>query len=61
MTTLPGEQVLDPFGGTGTTLRVCKRISRECTLLEVDSFYCEQIAKENALSKISENTWSEKL
>ncbi|MEE9548743.1 MAG: site-specific DNA-methyltransferase [Nitrosomonadaceae bacterium] len=61
MTTLPGERVLDPFGGTGTTLRVCKQLSRKCTLLEVDYTYCEQIAKENALSKISENTWSEEL
>ena len=61
MTTLPGERVLDPFGGTGTTLRVCKQISRECTLLEIDSFYCEQIAKENALEQVSENTWSEDL
>ena len=25
-TTPPGEPVLDPFGGTGTTLRVCKTL-----------------------------------
>jgi len=47
LTTKEGDHVLDPFGGTGTTLRVCKRINRKCTLIEIDRFYCEQIAKEH--------------
>lgn len=49
LTTKEGQHVLDPFGGTGTTLRVCKRINRRCTLLEIDPFYCEQITKEHNL------------
>ncbi len=61
MTTVPGECVLDPFGGTGTTLRVCKRLSRKCTLLEVDHTYCDRIAKENALEHVGKDTWSENL
>ncbi|KKN46348.1 hypothetical protein LCGC14_0673760 [marine sediment metagenome] len=41
--------VCDPFAGTGTTLRVCKRINRECTLVDVDPYYCRQIAKEHKI------------
>jgi DNA modification methylase len=41
--------VVDPFGGTGTTLRVCKRIGRVCTLVEIDSDYCEKIVGEHAM------------
>jgi site-specific DNA-methyltransferase (adenine-specific) len=44
------DRVLDPFGGTGTTLRVCRRINRPCTLIEYDSGYCEKIAKANELT-----------
>lgn len=43
MSTKEGGKVLDPFGGTGTTLRVCKKINRSCTLIELDSSYCEKI------------------
>jgi len=39
--------VLDPFAGTGTTLRVCKRINRPCTLIELDPGYCAKIAEEH--------------
>jgi DNA modification methylase len=49
LTTKPGDRVCDPFGGTGTTLRVCQRIGRDCTLIELDRSYCEQIAQEHSL------------
>jgi DNA modification methylase len=49
LTTPPGGTVLDPFGGTGTTLRVCKRLDLPCTLIEMDREYCRQIAVENHL------------
>jgi DNA modification methylase len=45
--TLVGEPVGDPFGGTGTTLRVCKRINRPCTVVDVDADYCRRIAEAN--------------
>lgn len=53
--TREGGKVLDPFGGTGTTLRVCQRLNRSCTLIEYDSLYCEKIAAEHSIpiSKIS--------
>lgn len=51
LTTPPGGTVLDPFGGTGTTLRVCKRTGHECTLVELDTDYCSQIAMEHAMER----------
>lgn len=49
LTTREGDTVLDPFGGTGTTLRVYKRLGIACTLIELDSGYCAQIAEEHVL------------
>lgn len=46
LSTVEGQTVLDPFGGTGTTARVCERINRCCTLLELDPFYCEKIEEQ---------------
>lgn len=54
LSTKEGGTVLDPFGGTGTTLRVCKKINRSCTLIELDPFYCEKISEEHPeLKKIA--------
>lgn len=52
LTTKEGGSVCDPFGGTGTTLRVCEKLKRIATLVELDGTYCREIAKENDL-KIS--------
>jgi site-specific DNA-methyltransferase (adenine-specific) len=41
--------VLDPFAGTATSLRVCKKLGYKCTLIELDKFYCNKIAKEHKL------------
>jgi site-specific DNA-methyltransferase (adenine-specific) len=41
--------VIDPFAGTGTTLRVCKSIGRQCTLIESSKTYCSELAKEHGL------------
>ena len=49
LTTSQGEHVLDPFAGTGTTLRVCRQLDRACTLVEIDPEYCRQIALEHGL------------
>lgn len=49
LSTLPGQRVLDPFAGTGTTLRVCKKINRPVTLIEYSLPYCKEIAKEHDL------------
>jgi len=49
LTTPPEGWVLDPFAGTGTTLRVCKQIGSPCTLIEIDRKYCELISQEHGL------------
>jgi len=45
--TQPGDWVLDPFAGSGTVLRVCKRIDRNCIAVEIDHDYCKRISEEN--------------
>lgn len=58
LTTPPGGTVLDPFAGTGTTLRVCKRTGHDCILIECDKGYCREIAKEHGLEKLrGNNVW----
>jgi len=47
LSTQTGERVLDPFSGTGTTLRVCKRVNRCCTLIESSSEYCAHLCHEH--------------
>lgn len=49
LSTKEGDTVLDPFAGTGTTLRVCKRINRNCILIEQNPEYCNHIAREHEL------------
>lgn len=49
MCTQKGDRVLDPCAGSGTTLRVCKQLKRNCTTIEYDASYCEHIAEENGL------------
>jgi DNA modification methylase len=36
---LPGDLVLDPFAGSGTTLIVCEQLQRRCRTVEVDPTY----------------------
>lgn len=38
--TQPGDFVLDPFGGTGTTLIACEQLRRRCFMMERDPKYC---------------------
>ncbi len=47
--TKEGDHVVDPFAGTGTTLRVCERINRKCTTMDISRNYCERIAEEHRL------------
>ena len=37
--TLPGDLVLDPFGGGGTTAAVCAKLLRSCISIELDPKY----------------------
>ncbi len=37
--------VLDPFGGSGSTLIACEQADRECYTIELDEKYCDVIVK----------------
>lgn len=41
--TLPGQNVLDTFGGSGTTLIACEQLGRNCYMMELDPAYCDVI------------------
>lgn len=41
----PGENVLDIFGGSGSTLITCEQLGRNCYTVELDPGYCDVIIK----------------
>ena len=38
-----GMIVLDPFGGSGTTMIACEQLGRRCRMMEIDPHYCDVI------------------
>ena len=42
---LQGDLVLDPFGGSGSTLIACERADRLCFMMELEPHYCDVIVK----------------
>lgn len=40
-----GDTVLDPFGGSGSTLMACEQLHRRCIMMELDPVYCDVIVK----------------
>jgi DNA modification methylase len=41
--TRPGDVVLDPFGGSGSTLIACEQLGRVCFMVEMEESYCTTI------------------
>ncbi len=41
--TKPGDLMLDPFGGSGSTLIACEKTGRKARLMELDPKYCDVI------------------
>ncbi len=41
----PGQNVLDLFGGSGSTLIACEQLDRRCFMMELDPYYCDVIIK----------------
>jgi len=41
--TFQGETVLDPFGGSGTTMKVARNLKRNCVVYEINTDYIELI------------------
>lgn len=46
--TMPGDKVLDPYMGSGTTLRACKDLGRQAIGIELDERWCEVAARRMA-------------
>lgn len=42
---LPGDKILDPFMGSGTTLLVAKKLNRKAIGIEIEEKYCEIAAR----------------
>lgn len=42
---LPGNKVVDLFGGSGSTLIACEQTNRICYMMELDPKYCDVIRK----------------
>lgn len=51
-----GMNVLDLFGGSGTTLIACEQTGRNCYMMELDPRYCDVIIRrwENLTGKKAE-------
>jgi DNA modification methylase len=41
----PGENVLELFGGSGSTLIACEQTDRNCFAMEIDQLYCDVIVQ----------------
>ena len=41
----PGENVLELFGGSGSTLIACEQTGRKCRMMDLDPRYCDVIVK----------------
>lgn len=39
--TREGDVVLDPFGGSGSTMLACEHLGRRCRTMEIDPHYCD--------------------
>jgi DNA modification methylase len=39
------DTILDPFGGSGTTLIACEKSGRQARVLEIDPVYCDVICR----------------
>ena len=40
-----GDEILDLFGGSGSTLIACEKTARDCRMMELDPKYCDVIIK----------------
>lgn len=48
LVSLPGDTVIDPFGGSGTTGEAAQALGRNAILIELNPAYCELIKQRTA-------------
>jgi len=60
-----GENVIDLFGGSGSTLIACEELERHAYLMEIDALYCDvivdrwqRLTKKDAVLKASGETFA---
>jgi DNA modification methylase len=53
------QNVLDIFGGSGSTLIACEQTNRTCYMMELDPKYCDVIRKRFAKFIGKEENWQE--
>ena len=53
--TSPGDLILDPFGGSGTTAVVAKKLGRDFVAIEADEEYCLLAAKRLELAETNKS------
>jgi len=39
------DTILDPFGGSGTTIIACEKTGRQARVIELDPVYCDVIVR----------------
>ena len=49
LSTQPDDFVIDPFLGSGTTMRVCKKNGRKCIGIEMSGNYCKRVSQETGI------------
>lgn len=57
ISTVPGEKVLDPFGGSGTTYAVCEALNRKWVGIEIND--CTPIIKRLTTKNVEEHATSD--
>lgn len=58
LSTPEGGTVIDPFCGTGTTMRVCIENGWSCTTMDLSENYCERVAEELGFQTVAEGIWN---
>ena len=50
-----GDTVIDPFGGSGTTLIACEKLNRKCFIMEINPEACNTIIQR--YEKLTQGTY----